>query len=199
MHMSMASPLTRPSPNGRRVGIRIVTFEACSGFTLVTARRIAQPPKATFVARLQPCRLPDKAARQLPDLSTTVWVEPSSTGNSRLRGARPTTDIGMRLTNEGFSDRGIPARNRSQRLEFPQWFVIAEFTSDAKAQIRRSEVYRWINHKRPIDAKPIGCSHNLRLTVSANLRCSRLNGYPAMAGEMPSIINSKTPCWGNTD
>ena len=30
-------------PNGRRIGIRIVTFEACSGFTPVTARRIAQP------------------------------------------------------------------------------------------------------------------------------------------------------------
>ena len=28
-----------------RVGIRIVTFEACSGFTHVTARRIAQPPR----------------------------------------------------------------------------------------------------------------------------------------------------------
>src|SRR4249919_3715128 len=42
--LSIASPLTRPSPNGRRVGIRIVTFEACSGFTHVTARRIAQPP-----------------------------------------------------------------------------------------------------------------------------------------------------------
>jgi hypothetical protein len=41
--VSIASPLTRPSPNGRRVGIRIVTFEACSGFTHVTARRIAQP------------------------------------------------------------------------------------------------------------------------------------------------------------
>ena len=80
-------------PEGRRVGIRIDTFEACSGFTRVTARRIAQPPKATFVTRLQPCRLPDKAARQLPDLSTTVWVEPSSTGDSRLRGARPTAVI----------------------------------------------------------------------------------------------------------
>jgi hypothetical protein len=29
-------------------------FEACSGFTHVTARRIAQPPKATFVTRLRP-------------------------------------------------------------------------------------------------------------------------------------------------
>ena len=30
-----------PSPNGRRVGIRIVTFEACSGFTRVAARTVA--------------------------------------------------------------------------------------------------------------------------------------------------------------
>ena len=64
---SIASPVIQPSPNGRRVGIRIVTFEACSGFTHVTAHRIAQPPKATFVTRLQPCQLPGRAARQLPD------------------------------------------------------------------------------------------------------------------------------------
>src|SRR5262249_56038932 len=44
----------QPSPSDRRVGIRIVTFEACSGFTRVTARRIARPPKAAFVTRLQP-------------------------------------------------------------------------------------------------------------------------------------------------
>ena len=77
------------SPNGRRVGIRIVTFEACSGFTHVTARRIAQPPKATFVTRLQPCRLPGQAARQLPDQSTIIWTEPSSVDTPRLRGALP--------------------------------------------------------------------------------------------------------------
>src|SRR5262245_60215745 len=91
--MSIASPLTRPSPNGRRVGIRIVTFEACPGFTHVTARRIAQLPKATFVTRLQPLRLPARAARQLPDQSTTLRVESSSTGNPRLRGALPIPDI----------------------------------------------------------------------------------------------------------
>jgi len=49
----------QPSPNGRRVGIRIVTFEACSGFTRVTAHRIAQPSKTAFVTRLQPCQLPN--------------------------------------------------------------------------------------------------------------------------------------------
>ena len=90
--VSIASPLTRPSSNGRRVGIRIVTFAACSGFTHVTSRRIAQPPKAAFVTRLQPFRLPGRAARQLPDQSTTLWVESSSTGDPRLQGALPTAD-----------------------------------------------------------------------------------------------------------
>ncbi len=36
---------TRPSPLFRRVGVHDFTFEACSGFTHVTACRIAQPPK----------------------------------------------------------------------------------------------------------------------------------------------------------
>src|SRR4051794_18202906 len=85
--VSIASPLTRPSPFLRRVGIRIFTFEACSGFTRVTARWIARPPKAAFVTRLQPSQLPDQTARQLPKQSTTLRVESSSTGATRHRGA----------------------------------------------------------------------------------------------------------------
>ncbi len=111
--MSIPSPLMQPSPNGRRVGIRIVTFEACSGFTHVTARRIAQPPKATFVTRLQPGRLPDQAARQLPDLSTTIRVEPSSTGDPRLRGALPTRDIGGGLTDTAMWHIAMPVEEPS--------------------------------------------------------------------------------------
>jgi len=43
-------------------------FPHCDlGFTHVTAHRIAQPPEAAFVTRLQPFRLPGRAARQLPD------------------------------------------------------------------------------------------------------------------------------------
>ena len=61
------------------------------GLLYLVAARIAQPPKATFVARLRPSQLPDHAARQLPDLSTTIRVEPS-TDDSRLRGALPETD-----------------------------------------------------------------------------------------------------------
>src|SRR6266446_7602179 len=75
------------------VGTRIGTFETFSGFTHVTAHRIAQSPKATFVTRLQPFRLSGRAARQLPDQSTTLWVDSSSTGDSRLRGARPFTSV----------------------------------------------------------------------------------------------------------
>jgi hypothetical protein len=58
------------------------------------ARRIAQPPKATFVTRLRPVRSPGRAARQLPDQSTILRVESSSTGDPRLRGALPRADIG---------------------------------------------------------------------------------------------------------
>jgi len=45
VHVSIASPLLQPSPNGRRVGIRIGAFEACSGLTHVTAHRIARRPR----------------------------------------------------------------------------------------------------------------------------------------------------------
>ena len=86
--LSISSPSVRPSPFCRRVDIRISTFEACSGFTRVTARRIAQPPKAAFVTRLRSSRSPDQTARQLPELSTIPWMDPSSTGDTRPRGAR---------------------------------------------------------------------------------------------------------------
>jgi len=87
VRVSIASLLVRPSPGKRRVGVRIDSFEACSNFTRVTARWIAQPPKAAFVTRLRPGQLPGHTARQLPDQSTTVWMESSSIGDTRLRGA----------------------------------------------------------------------------------------------------------------
>src|SRR6185295_15986720 len=45
-----------------------------------------------FVARLRPDQSPDQVARQLPDQSTTIRVEPSSTDDSRLQGALPQTE-----------------------------------------------------------------------------------------------------------
>jgi hypothetical protein len=44
------------------------------------------------VTRLQPMQLPTRAARQLPDQSTTLRVESSSIDDSRLRGALPIAD-----------------------------------------------------------------------------------------------------------
>ena len=89
VRVSIASPLTRPSPNGRRVGIRIVTFEACSGFTRVTARQIAQPPKGDLCheAPALPVARPSRSsATRSIDNSR---VDSSSTDDSRLRGALP--------------------------------------------------------------------------------------------------------------
>src|SRR6266403_2260501 len=55
--------------------------------TRITARWIARPPRATFVTRLRSVRLLVQIARQLPDQSTTLWVDSTSTGNTRRRGA----------------------------------------------------------------------------------------------------------------
>lgn len=70
-----------------RVGIRIATFEACSGFTHVTAHGLAQPPKATFVTRLQPIGYPNELLVSYSIKPATIEVESSSTGNTRLQGA----------------------------------------------------------------------------------------------------------------
>ena len=61
---------------------------AQASLTLRPAGSLSRP-QATFVTRLQPMRLPARAARQLPDQSTTLRVDSSSTDDSRLRGALP--------------------------------------------------------------------------------------------------------------
>jgi len=64
------------------VGIRIVTFEACSGFTRVTAHRIAQPLKVTFVTRGKVSRDPANE-RHLPHL-TVELLTTTMTGQQAL-------------------------------------------------------------------------------------------------------------------
>ena len=73
--MSIASPFMQPSPNGRRVGIRIVTFEACSSFTYVTAHRIARRPRRPLSRGSSPAGCPTEPLMQLPDQSTILRVE----------------------------------------------------------------------------------------------------------------------------
>ena len=68
----------QPSPLSGRVGVHIVTFEACSSFTRVTACRVARLPYVSFIARLRPSRLPGSGARKLPSSTNNLlgWVLP---------------------------------------------------------------------------------------------------------------------------
>jgi hypothetical protein len=68
-----------PSPRFGRVGVHNFPFEACSGFTHVTARRFARPPKAAFVAGLRRGQLPNRSACQLPGQPTITRMGLSPT------------------------------------------------------------------------------------------------------------------------
>ena len=63
-----------PSPCFGRVGVHDFPFEACSGFTHVTARRFAPLSRTTFVAGLRYGQLPNRTARQLPGQPTIARV-----------------------------------------------------------------------------------------------------------------------------
>ena len=53
----------QPSPFLRRVGFRITRFEACSAFTGVAARMVAEPPLAArYIGVLQTMSLPPSSA-----------------------------------------------------------------------------------------------------------------------------------------
>jgi hypothetical protein len=67
-----------------------MTAEAAQASLALRPVGLLDRPKAAFVTRLRPGRLPTRAARQLPDLPTIIWVESSSTGETRHRGARQT-------------------------------------------------------------------------------------------------------------
>jgi hypothetical protein len=67
---------------GRQVGLCIVFFEACSAFTRVTARTLAQPPiRGSLIRRLQPVRhLPSRSGcfrlEHSPGGPCTHWKAP---------------------------------------------------------------------------------------------------------------------------
>jgi hypothetical protein len=129
----------------------------------VTAHRIAQPPKAAFVTRLQPFRLPGRTARQLPDQSTTLWVESSSTGVSRLRGARPTTDITQRSKDGVYPITSAPQTALTEKVQF----VLPSFTRHpAAAELTSNRSYgrrRLRSAKRTTRCRPwrrgVGAPH----------------------------------------
>ena len=78
---------TRPSPNLRRVGVHIFTFEACSGFTRVRPARSLNRPGRPLSQGFGPAGYPTRPPVSYQIKPTTVWVDPSSTGVTRRRGA----------------------------------------------------------------------------------------------------------------
>src|SRR5207237_10825972 len=58
VRVSIASPHVRPSPNDRRVGIRIRTFEACSGFTLLRPIGLLSSPRPPLSQGSDPASYP---------------------------------------------------------------------------------------------------------------------------------------------
>ncbi len=136
----------QPSPSFSRVGIRDFTFEACTGFTHVMARRVARPPKAAFVTRLRSGQLPNPTARQLPDLSTTIWVEPSSTGDPRHRGALNGETYRARIERkltQAFSPVSleITGQNPLGESHF-SIFIVSGVFAGKSAVARHREIYR---------------------------------------------------------
>ena len=107
---SVASRSMLPSPMSSRVGVHVFTFEACSGFTRVTACWVAQPPEVAFVTRLRLDSLPNQAACQLPDLPTTICVGLPPTGDLRSWGALhiPASNVSFNIFFLEFPCRTFP-------------------------------------------------------------------------------------------
>ena len=73
----------QPSPYERRVGSRIIRFEACSAFTRVAARMVAESPLATLFPSkcFRPCRYLHNPLRLLPAGATVAGRGSHPLGN----------------------------------------------------------------------------------------------------------------------
>ena len=87
----------QPSPFYRRVGFRITRFEACSAFTKVAARMLAEPPMAALlIGVLQTTSLPPS-----PAPTATGWSDSCRAGFAPAEGRRLRTahgEVGLSRT-----------------------------------------------------------------------------------------------------
>ena len=114
---SISSPSARPSPNLRRVGVHDFTFEACSGFTRVTARWIAQPPESGLCheasARLVAQQDRSSATRFIDNFlggTSLHWQHAPSGRTEKFGLARISQSIGasgLRISDKLFCDNDL--------------------------------------------------------------------------------------------
>src|SRR5450432_2225216 len=76
--LSVSSPFARPSPVNRRVGIHNFTFEAYSGFTRVTACKVAARPTADLCpeASTRPVARPSRSVATMSHRQLHRWNLP---------------------------------------------------------------------------------------------------------------------------
>ena len=85
--LSVTSRSVRPSPFLRRVGVHDFTFEVCSGFTHVTACRVAQPPRGGLCHKAPARPVTGPSRLSATRLTTTIWVGLAPTSDERRWGA----------------------------------------------------------------------------------------------------------------
>src|SRR4030081_437215 len=110
----MGSKKRLPQMAGGSASALSLSRPAQASLTLRPAGSLSRPT-ATFVTRLQPLLSPARAARQLPDQSTTLRVESSSTDDSRLRGALPQPDSCIAANSIFSLDYLVGAREQRRR------------------------------------------------------------------------------------
>jgi hypothetical protein len=120
--VSVSSLFPRPSPVNWRVGIHDFTFEACSGFTRVTACKVAARPQADSCpeASTRPVTRPDRSVATMSHRQLHRWIllplAICAVGAHSQPNARPSTERLRELT---LKAGGAPFRaNRPTRGHF---------------------------------------------------------------------------------
>ena len=101
----------QPSPYYRRVGFRITRFEACSAFTKIAARMLAEPPiAALLIGVLQTSSLPPS-----PAPTATGWSDSCRAGFPPAEGRRLRTahgKDGLRRSDNVQTQQSVQASRR---------------------------------------------------------------------------------------
>jgi hypothetical protein len=136
---SISSPSARPSPNLRRVGVHDFTFEACSGFTRVTARWIAQPPESGLCheASARPVAQPDRssATRFIDNFlgGTFLHWQHAPSGRTEKSGLAARSNLAARSDSD--STRGKPPRSSIKRSTTAVLAAVRKCAYSASRQI----------------------------------------------------------------